>query len=254
MHGTWRWHGCPAPEPSCPSLADKPEWFSELPYFWTKVQVLEWISYHVEKNKYDASSIDFSCCNMDGHALCHCTRDQMRLIFGPLGDELYDRLHEISECPSVPFVPRPGSSKHEAEIPPPDQDPLLPGHCGGLPGGGCTGEAAQGDVAAQTRVQAGLGSAPSMHHSPPYQIGIINPSPPTPAASDELNWIIDLLEKEDATSQETFLDSSHLGKRGAPAKPFPRDNVLMQAGLTPSSLLCPFQSWEIPVLRTPWRT
>uniref|UniRef100_A0A8C6YX54 ETS-related transcription factor Elf-3 n=1 Tax=Nothoprocta perdicaria TaxID=30464 RepID=A0A8C6YX54_NOTPE len=71
-------------------------WFSELPYFWTKVQVLEWISYHVEKNKYDASSIDFSCCNMDGHTLCHCTRDQMRLIFGPLGDELYDRLHEIN--------------------------------------------------------------------------------------------------------------------------------------------------------------
>ncbi|NXV22501.1 ELF3 factor, partial [Cepphus grylle] len=104
--------------------ADKPEWFSELPYFWTKVQVLEWISYHVEKNKYDASSIDFSCCNMDGHALCHCTRDQMRLIFGPLGDELYDRLHEIT--------------------------------------------------------------------------------------SDELNWIIDLLEKEDVTSQETFLTTSHL--------------------------------------------
>uniref|UniRef100_A0A8B9GDZ5 ETS-related transcription factor Elf-3 n=1 Tax=Amazona collaria TaxID=241587 RepID=A0A8B9GDZ5_9PSIT len=102
---------------------NKPEWFSELPYFWTKVQVLEWISYHVEKNKYDASSIDFSCCNMDGHALCHCTRDQMRLIFGPLGDELYDRLHEISE------------------------------------------------------------------------------------SSDELNWIIDLLEKEDATSKEPFLDA-----------------------------------------------
>ncbi|XP_042693353.1 ETS-related transcription factor Elf-3 isoform X2 [Centrocercus urophasianus] len=103
---------------------DKPEWFGELPYFWTKVQVLEWISYHVEKNKYDASSIDFSCCNMDGRALCHCTRDQMRLIFGPLGDELYDRLHEIT--------------------------------------------------------------------------------------SDELSWIIELLEKEDADSQETSLDSSHL--------------------------------------------
>lgn len=109
MCGAQLWHGCPAPEPCFPSLADKPEWFSELPYFWTKVQVLEWISYHVEKNKYDASSIDFSCCNMDGHALCHCTRDQMRLIFGPLGDELYDRLHEISECPNVPFIPRPGS-------------------------------------------------------------------------------------------------------------------------------------------------
>ncbi|XP_071624458.1 ETS-related transcription factor Elf-3 isoform X2 [Heliangelus exortis] len=114
---------------------DKSEWFNELPYLWTKVQVLEWISYHIEKNKYDASSIDFSCCNMDGRALCHCSRDQMRLIFGALGDELYDRLHEIS---------------------------------------------------------------------------IANPSPPTRAASDELNWIIDLLEKEDVTTQETFLDSSHL--------------------------------------------
>uniref|UniRef100_A0A8C6YQR5 ETS-related transcription factor Elf-3 n=1 Tax=Nothoprocta perdicaria TaxID=30464 RepID=A0A8C6YQR5_NOTPE len=120
----------PTSQPSAES-AEKPEWFSELPYFWTKVQVLEWISYHVEKNKYDASSIDFSCCNMDGHTLCHCTRDQMRLIFGPLGDELYDRLHEIT--------------------------------------------------------------------------------------SDELNWIIDLLEKEDATSQETFLDTTHLelGNPGA---------------------------------------
>ncbi|NWZ22643.1 ELF3 factor, partial [Asarcornis scutulata] len=112
--------------PSLPPVdtTETPEWFSELPYFWTKVQVLEWISYHVEKNKYDASIIDFSCCNMDGHTLCHCSRDQMRHIFGPLGDELYDRLHEI--------------------------------------------------------------------------------------ASDELNWIIDLLEKEDANSQQTFLDTSHL--------------------------------------------
>uniref|UniRef100_A0A8B9D6W3 E74 like ETS transcription factor 3 n=1 Tax=Anser cygnoides TaxID=8845 RepID=A0A8B9D6W3_ANSCY len=112
--------------PSLPPVdtTETPEWFSELPYFWTKVQVLEWISYHVEKNKYDASIIDFSCCNMDGHTLCHCSRDQMRHIFGPLGDELYDRLHEIT--------------------------------------------------------------------------------------SDELTWIIDLLEKEDANSQETFLDTSHL--------------------------------------------
>lgn len=77
-------------------------------------------------------------------------------------------------------------------------------------------------MGAQTRVQTGLGSAPSTHHSPPYPIRIANPSPPTPAASDELNWIIDLLEKEDATSQDTFLDSSHLGKRRALAKPFPQ--------------------------------
>lgn len=60
--------------------------------------MLEWISYHVEKNKYDASAINFSCCNMDGYTLCHCTPEQLRLVFGPLGDELYARLHEIGEC------------------------------------------------------------------------------------------------------------------------------------------------------------
>lgn len=60
--------------------------------------MLEWISYHVEKNKYDASAIDFSCCNMDGYTLCQYSRDQLGIIFGSLGDVLYDRLHEISKC------------------------------------------------------------------------------------------------------------------------------------------------------------
>uniref|UniRef100_A0A8C3TJ89 ETS-related transcription factor Elf-3 n=1 Tax=Chelydra serpentina TaxID=8475 RepID=A0A8C3TJ89_CHESE len=116
---------------------EKPAWFGELPYFWSKAQVLEWISYHVEKNKYDASAINFSCCNMDGYTLCHCTPEQLRLIFGPLGDELYARLHEIV------------------------------------------------------------------------------------SVSDELSWIIDLLEKEDMSSQEIFLDSGASGKRSALATPCP---------------------------------
>nr|XP_056700408.1 ETS-related transcription factor Elf-3 [Euleptes europaea] len=77
----------------------KPTWYGEMPRSWSKSQVLEWISYHVEKNKYDASAIDFSCCNMDGYTLCQYTRDQLGLIFGPLGDELYDRLHEINSVP-----------------------------------------------------------------------------------------------------------------------------------------------------------
>ncbi|XP_033008991.1 ETS-related transcription factor Elf-3 isoform X1 [Lacerta agilis] len=77
----------------------KPTWYGEMPHCWSRAQVLEWISYHVEKNKYDASAIDFSCCNMDGYTLCQYTRDQLGLIFGPLGDELYDRLHEITSVP-----------------------------------------------------------------------------------------------------------------------------------------------------------
>ncbi|XP_020638208.1 ETS-related transcription factor Elf-3 [Pogona vitticeps] len=74
----------------------KPTWYGEMPHCWSKSQVLEWISYHVEKNKYDASAIDFSCCNMDGYTLCQYSRDQLGIIFGSLGDELYDRLHEIT--------------------------------------------------------------------------------------------------------------------------------------------------------------
>lgn len=131
------------------------------------MQVLEWISYHVEKNKYDASSIDFSCCNMDGHTLCHCTRDQMRLIFGPLGDELYDRLHEISECNKLSFICRPGSLKKKFERPSLAQDLLFPGHCRGCVGG-CGGK---------IRVQAWLGSAARMQYSPLYGIDSANPSP-----------------------------------------------------------------------------
>lgn len=130
------------------------------------MQVLEWISYHVEKNKYDASSIDFSCCNMDGHTLCHCSRDQMRLIFGPLGDELYDRLHEISECRKVSFICRPGSLNNEFESPVVAQDPLLP-----------LQKLCERVVGTQTRVQACPSSAPSMHYSPSYGAGIANPTP-----------------------------------------------------------------------------
>ncbi|XP_044303551.1 ETS-related transcription factor Elf-3 isoform X1 [Varanus komodoensis] len=81
---------------SAAETTGKPTWYGEMPHCWSRSQVLEWISYHVEKNKYDASAIDFSCCNMDGYTLCQYTRDQLGLIFGPLGDELYDRLHEIA--------------------------------------------------------------------------------------------------------------------------------------------------------------
>ncbi|XP_003220563.1 ETS-related transcription factor Elf-3 isoform X2 [Anolis carolinensis] len=77
----------------------KPTWYGEMPHCWSRSQVLEWISYHVEKNKYDASAIDFSCCNMDGYTLCQYSRDQLGIIFGPLGDELYERLHEIASVP-----------------------------------------------------------------------------------------------------------------------------------------------------------
>lgn len=71
--------------------------------------MLDWISYQVEKNKYDASAIDFSRCNMDGAALCSCAPEELRLVFGPLGDQLYSQLWDLSE--SRPLVGRSASCR-----------------------------------------------------------------------------------------------------------------------------------------------
>ncbi|KAM9612864.1 ETS-related transcription factor Elf-3 isoform 1-T1 [Trichechus inunguis] len=76
---------------------EKASWSGEQPQFWSKAQVLDWISYQVEKNKYDASSIDFSRCDMDGATLCNCALEELRLVFGPLGDQLHAQLQDLSE-------------------------------------------------------------------------------------------------------------------------------------------------------------
>ncbi|XP_008065315.1 ETS-related transcription factor Elf-3 isoform X2 [Carlito syrichta] len=74
---------------------EKASWSGEQPQFWSKAQVLDWISYQVEKNKYDASSIDFSRCDMDGATLCNCALEELRLVFGPLGDQLHAQLRDL---------------------------------------------------------------------------------------------------------------------------------------------------------------
>ncbi|XP_058389790.1 ETS-related transcription factor Elf-3 isoform X3 [Diceros bicornis minor] len=75
---------------------EKASWSGEQPQLWSKAQVLDWISYQVEKNKYDASSIDFSRCDMDGATLCSCAPEELRLVFGPLGDQLYSQLWDLT--------------------------------------------------------------------------------------------------------------------------------------------------------------
>ncbi|XP_036612558.1 ETS-related transcription factor Elf-3 [Trichosurus vulpecula] len=74
----------------------KGSWSGTLPQLWSKAQVLDWIGYQVEKNKYDASAIDFSQCNMDGETLCNCPREELGSVFGPLGDTLYAQLQDLS--------------------------------------------------------------------------------------------------------------------------------------------------------------
>ncbi|XP_051890997.1 ETS-related transcription factor Elf-3-like isoform X2 [Pristis pectinata] len=78
-------------------IPDSTSWFQIDPQLWSKQHVLEWISYHVEKHKYDANNIDLSFCDMDGATLRTLTKNQLVAIFGPLGEELYKSHQDLSK-------------------------------------------------------------------------------------------------------------------------------------------------------------
>ncbi|KAK5600739.1 hypothetical protein CRENBAI_010865 [Crenichthys baileyi] len=71
-------------------------WYKQIsPHYWTADQVLEWISDHVESNKFDASTLSLAFCSMEGQVLCHMNLEEMVGIFGPqLGPQLYQSLEE----------------------------------------------------------------------------------------------------------------------------------------------------------------
>uniref|UniRef100_A0A667Z2S6 E74 like ETS transcription factor 3 n=1 Tax=Myripristis murdjan TaxID=586833 RepID=A0A667Z2S6_9TELE len=65
------------------------------PQCWTSEHVLEWISDHVDRIKFDASTLTLDYCTMDGATLCQMNHDQMISIFGPqLGLHLHQSLQE----------------------------------------------------------------------------------------------------------------------------------------------------------------
>ncbi|XP_077151500.1 ETS-related transcription factor Elf-3 isoform X2 [Ranitomeya variabilis] len=78
------------------------DWEQKLPHMWTQRHVLDWISYNVERNKWDASTIDLTQCEMDGQRLCQLSREDMRTMFGGLGDTLYDHLSQLRDWKTPP--------------------------------------------------------------------------------------------------------------------------------------------------------
>lgn len=65
------------------------------PQYWTVDNVLEWISDHVENNRFDAQSLSLALCSVDGYSLCQMSQDQMMEVFGPqIGSHLYQSLQE----------------------------------------------------------------------------------------------------------------------------------------------------------------
>ncbi|KAM4700573.1 ETS-related transcription factor Elf-3 [Discoglossus pictus] len=86
-----------SPEPSTELTAETSGWAMDLPLQWSQQQVLDWIGYHVERNKFDASTIDLTQCEMDGQRLCQLSREDMNNMFGGLGDKLYDHLYQLRD-------------------------------------------------------------------------------------------------------------------------------------------------------------
>ncbi|XP_014846486.1 PREDICTED: ETS-related transcription factor Elf-3 [Poecilia mexicana] len=71
-------------------------WYKQIsPHQWTAEHVLEWISDHVERTKFDASTLSLDFCSIDGPNLCRMNQEEMTAIFGPqLGPHLYQSLEE----------------------------------------------------------------------------------------------------------------------------------------------------------------
>lgn len=71
-------------------------WQQVNPQFWSRRNVLDWIDFHVEASKYDATLLNLDCCNMDGSVLCSLSRDAMMAAFGPqLGETLHQSLENL---------------------------------------------------------------------------------------------------------------------------------------------------------------
>ncbi|XP_062842531.1 ETS-related transcription factor Elf-3 [Trichomycterus rosablanca] len=71
-------------------------WQQLSPQSWSRQNVLEWISYHVEESKFDATLVNLDCCDMDGFTLCFLSRDEVMGTFGPqLGATLYQSLENL---------------------------------------------------------------------------------------------------------------------------------------------------------------
>ncbi|XP_042198102.1 ETS-related transcription factor Elf-3 isoform X1 [Callorhinchus milii] len=97
--------GCPNSREHCSNstllstdLLGTSSWLQLDPRLWSRLQVLEWLAYHVEKHKYDANNIDLSLCDMDGATLWGLSGNQLVVIFGPLGEELYRSLHSLNRA------------------------------------------------------------------------------------------------------------------------------------------------------------
>ncbi|XP_059358902.1 ETS-related transcription factor Elf-3-like [Carassius carassius] len=69
-------------------------WDLVNPQMWSRHNVLEWIGFHVEDTRFDASVLNINYCNMDGITLCSLSKETLISMFGSM---LGERLHHSLE-------------------------------------------------------------------------------------------------------------------------------------------------------------
>ncbi|XP_026053023.1 ETS-related transcription factor Elf-3-like [Carassius auratus] len=69
-------------------------WDLVNPQMWSRHNVLEWIGFHVEESRFDASLLNINYCNMDGITLCSMSKETLISMFGSM---LGERLHHSLE-------------------------------------------------------------------------------------------------------------------------------------------------------------
>lgn len=71
-------------------------WDQVNPQMWTRQNVLEWIGFHVEESRFDASLLNMNYCNMDGITLCSMSKETLMGMFGlGLGERLLQSLENL---------------------------------------------------------------------------------------------------------------------------------------------------------------
>uniref|UniRef100_A0A671NJJ5 ETS-related transcription factor Elf-3-like n=1 Tax=Sinocyclocheilus anshuiensis TaxID=1608454 RepID=A0A671NJJ5_9TELE len=71
-------------------------WDLVNPQMWTGQNVLEWIGFHVEESRFDASLLNMNYCDMDGITLCTMSKETLMSMFGStLGEQLHHSLETL---------------------------------------------------------------------------------------------------------------------------------------------------------------
>ncbi|XP_018955243.2 ETS-related transcription factor Elf-3-like [Cyprinus carpio] len=76
-------------------------WDLVNPQMWTRHNVLEWIGFHVEDSRFDASLLNMNCCDMDGITLCTMSKETLMSMFGSM---LGERLHHSLETQKARYA------------------------------------------------------------------------------------------------------------------------------------------------------